>query len=242
MEWRDEGVLLSARKHGETGAILEAFTAQHGRHSGLMQGGASRKNAALRQPGAQLSLTWRARLEGRLGVYRAEPIKGRAAAVFDDPLALAALSSACALLSTFLPEREPQPELYPVTLKMFDALAAGGNWTGVYAVWELELLKALGYGLDLESCAATGATQELIWVSPKSGRAVSRSAGEPYADRLLPLPQAFRLHEPLGAEDFAASLRLTGHFLTRWPVAALGLEAAPAARGRLQKLSERAVL
>lgn len=240
MDWRDDGVLLSTRRHGETGAILDVFTAEHGRHLGLLHGGASRKKAPWLQPGAQLSLQWRARLDAHLGTFRAEPIKGRAAGVFDDPIALAALSSACALLSAFLPERAPEPGLYPSTLELFDAFAAPERWPALYASWELALLDALGYGLDLETCAVTGASQELVWVSPKSGRAVSRAAGAPYADRLLPLPRALRLGEAGAPDDFAAALRLTGHFWSRRVAPAVGLDGAPPARRRLAALADRA--
>lgn len=237
VEWRDVGILLQARPHGESGAILEVFAAERGRHRGLVHGGGARKRAAIREPGAQLDLTWRARLSDQLGTFRAEPIRSRAGALFDDPLALAALSSACALLSSFLPERDPQPELYGPTVELFDAFAAPDLWPGVYAAWELRLLETLGYGLDLSSCAATGTTQELIYVSPRSGRAVSRAAGAPYAEKLLALPPTLRLGGPAGPGEFANALRLTGHFLTERAAAAVGLDGAPAARRRLAALA-----
>ena len=216
------------------------FTAARGRCLGLVHGGASRKNAALREPGAQLSLTWRGRLEGQLGSFRAEPIKSRAGPVFDDPLALAGLSAVCALLSAFLPEREPQPTLYGPTVALLDEIAAPETWPGLYAAWELAFLETLGYGLDLSSCAATGSTQELIYVSPRSGRAVSRAAGEPYAEKLLALPTPLRLGGPCAPADFAASLALTGRFIGAWAAPAIGLEGPPAARLRLQRLAEAA--
>lgn len=240
MEWRDEGLLLSVRPHGETGAVIEVLTATRGRHLGLVRGGASRKRAAELQPGAQLALTWRARLEDHLGVFAAEPIRGRAGAILEQPLALAAMRAACAQLSAYLPEREAQAELYAPTIALFDAFADPAAWPGLYAQWELRLLETLGFGLDLSACAATGQTQELVWVSPRSGRAVSRAAGEPYAERLLELPAFLRLGGPCDPAEFAKALRLTGRFLESWAAPALGLEAPPSARARLAKLVESA--
>lgn len=250
MEWRDEGILLATRRHGESGAILEVFTARHGRHFGLMRGGGSSKQTAALQPGAQLSVTWRARLEDHLGTFRAEPAAMRAALLLDRPMALAALSAAVALLSRALPERDPQPALYAETLALFDAFSDDAAWPGLYAAWELRLLETLGVGLDLSSCAATGVTQELIHVSPRSGRAVSRAAGAPYADKLLPLPAFLRLGGPAEPDAFAAALRLTGYFLGKYAADALspggGVSGAedgpPAARKRLQRLAEAAAV
>ncbi len=240
MEWRDEGILLGARRHGEANAILDVFTASHGRHLGLQRGGGSPKRAADLQPGAQLSLTWRARLEDHLGEYRADAIGHRAARLLDHPLALAALSSAAALLTATLPERDRQPELYRETLTLFDAFADESDWPGLYAAWELRLLDNMGVGLDLTTCAATGQTQELIYVSPRSGRAVSRAAGAPYAARLLPLPACLRLGGPADPVDFANALRTTGHFLARHaPDTMAQSSGSPPARLRLQRLAEK---
>jgi len=230
--WRDEGVLLSARRHGEADAIIEALTAAHGRHAGVVKGGGGRRLAQL-QPGTQIALEWRARLAEHLGTVRVEPVRDRAGAIMADADALAALSSAAALLCAFLPEREPCAALYARTVALMDALAAGGAWGAAYARWELDLLATLGFGLDLSSCAATGATGALVWVSPRTGRAVSAAAGAPYADRLLALPP-FLLGEGAAAPgDLAAALRLTGWFLDRWAAPAFGLETAPPARARL---------
>lgn len=241
MEWRDEGLLLAARPHGETSMIAEVLTAERGRHLGLVRGGASKRRAAEMQPGAQLSVQWRGRLDDHLGVMRVEPIRLRAGAVLDDPLALAAMRAACAQLCAYLSEREPQPGLYAPTIRLFDAFSQPETWPALYAQWELTLLETLGFGLDLSSCAATGQTQELVWVSPKSGRAVSRGAGAPYADKLLALPAFLRLGgpAPAPAADFAAALRLTSHFLSHWAAPALELEGPPAARARLADLAER---
>jgi DNA repair protein RecO (recombination protein O) len=175
IRWRDEGLLLAVRRHGEGAAILEVFTEAHGRHAGVAPGGGSRRQAPLLQPGAQLSVEWSARLEGHIGSWRAEPIRSRAAALMGDRAVLAAMGAVAALILAFLPEREPHPALYARTVALADALGDDPDWPALYALWELALLSELGFGLDLSCCAATGATQELIYVSPKSGRAVSSS-------------------------------------------------------------------
>ncbi|MFO7854966.1 MAG: DNA repair protein RecO [Paracoccaceae bacterium] len=234
MRWRDEGLLLSVRRHGEGAAILEVFTEGHGRHAGVAPGGGSRRQAPLLQPGAQLSVEWSARLEAHIGSWRAEPLRSRAAALMGDRAALAAMGSVAALSLAFLPEREPHPALYARTVALADALGEDPDWPALYALWELALLSELGFGLDLSRCAATGTTEGLAWVSPKSGRAVSREAGAPWAARLLPLPRLF-----LGegeAPDVAAALRVTGHFLDARAAPAFGLERAPEARARLVRL------
>jgi DNA repair protein RecO (recombination protein O) len=231
--WRDEGVLLSTRRHGEGAAILEVFTPRHGRHLGVMHGGGSRRMAPVLQPGAQLSVEWRARLPDHIGSFRAEPIRSRADAIMSDPKALAAMVSAAALLRMCVPEREPLPELYGATLELMEALGTDPRWAELYAGWELGLLAELGFGLDLSRCVVTGAMQELIWVSPKSGRAVCRAAGAPYADKLLALPGFLR---GVDGGSPADGLRLTGHFLRAWALPALGHAKLPDARGRLQDL------
>lgn len=238
MEWRDEGILIATAPHGEGGLILDVFTAEHGRRKGLLPGGASRRRAAEMQIGAQLALQWRARLESQLGRFQAEATRMRAGFVLEDALALAALSSAAALIETFVPESDPQPALYQESLRLFNAIADRRDWREAYARWELLLLAELGYGLDLSACAATGGAQDLIYVSPRSGRAVSREAGAPYRDKLLPLPGFLQLDgAPASARDFAEALRTTGFFLDRRAGPALGFEKLPNARERLARLA-----
>jgi DNA repair protein RecO (recombination protein O) len=231
--WREEGVVLAARRHGEHDAILDALTAGRGRVAAVVKGGAGRRLGPVLQPGQQVALEGRARLDEHLGVARVEPVAGRAGRIMAEPDALAALSSAAALLCAYLPEREPEPALYAATIALFDALAEGEGWAEFYARWELDLLTTLGFGLDLSACAATGATADLVWVSPKTGRAVSRAAGAPWAARLLPLPGFLAGQGPVDADSIAAALRLTGFFLDRHVAAAFGAEAAPPARARL---------
>ncbi|MEQ9145051.1 MAG: DNA repair protein RecO [Parvibaculaceae bacterium] len=216
MEWRDEGVVLAVRTHGETSAIVELFTANHGRHAGLVRGGTSRRMKPVLQPGNSVTVSWRARLPEHLGNFTLDLDRARAGVLMDDPLSLAALSGACAVVSA-LPEREAHPALYDAFLVLLDTLEQKDVWPAVFVRFELGLLQELGFGLDLTRCAATGAREELAYVSPRTGRAVSRIAGEPYKDRLYRLP-AFLVGGRVAEadpEDVAEGLRLTGHFLER---------------------------
>ncbi|PWE32498.1 DNA repair protein RecO [Maritimibacter sp. 55A14] len=233
MEWRDEGVLLSLRKHGETAAIIEVFTERHGRHAGVVRGAMSRRLAPLLQPGAQLALEWRARLEDHLGSYRVEPVKSRAGAVLGDRRALAGLSAVCALLDFTLPEREPHPDLYRRSVALLDALGAGRDWPLDYLRWEMRLLEEMGFGLDLSCCAVTGATEGLAYVSPRTGRAVSRAGAGEWQERLLPLPPELAGGGSGSRQNLLAGFALTGHFLESWLAPALGDRPLPGARGRL---------
>lgn len=236
MEWREEGVLLSTRPHGESAAIIEVFTAGHGLHAGMVHGGQSRRMAPLLQPGAQLDLSWRARLDDHIGAFSFDPVRGRAAALMQDRRALAALTAVCALLRHALPEREPHPGLYAATLALMDALAAPG-WEGDYLRWELRLLEEVGFGLDLSRCAVTGGRDDLAYVSPRSGRAVSRAGAGDWADRLLPLPACLCGQGPATPADLAEGLLTTGAFLVRF-AETLG-RPLPAARMRLVTLLSR---
>ena len=238
MDWRDEGALLAVRRHGESAAIIEVFTATHGRHAGVVRGGASRKIAPLLQPGAQLDLAWHARLEDHIGSFTVEPLRSRAG-LLSDRLALAALNAVCALLHMALPVREPHPGLYGATVALLDRLGEGPDWMLVYLRWELTLLEDLGYGLDLSSCAVTGARDDLAFVSPKSGRAVSCGAAGDWADRLLPLPPCLLGQGPASPADVAAALRTTGHFLEHRLFPDLGTRPMPEARRRLAAMVAR---
>ena len=227
MEWSDEGLVLSARRHGENGAIATLLTREHGRHSGLARGAHGRTSRGLYQPGNHVSARWRGRLSEHLGNWTCELIAGYAAATMDDPGRLTALSSACAMLEAALPEREPAPRVYADTLVFIAALAEedgrSRRWPATYARWELQLLADLGFGLDLSACAATGATDDLVFVSPRSGRSVSATAGAPYRDKLLALPEFLMrpatepadATAPAAAAAVNAALRLTGYFLDR---------------------------
>jgi DNA repair protein RecO (recombination protein O) len=215
MEWRDEGVLLSVQPHGESAAIIEVFTAAHGRHAGVVRGGTGRRLAPVLQVGAQLDLTWRARLDSHIGTFTVEPLRARTA-VLSDRLALAGLSAVCALTRTALPARDPHPELWSGTVDLLDRIVAEANWPAAYLVWEVGLLDELGFGLDLARCAVTGAAEDLAYVSPRTGRAVSRAAAKGWEDRLLPLPDCLRGGAAgIGDPGLLQGLAVTGHFLTR---------------------------
>lgn len=236
MEWRAEGLLLQRRKHGENAAIIEVFTEDWGRHAGIVRGGASRKMAATLQPGTQVDVTWRARLEDHLGAFTAEPLASRAY-LMNDRKTLAGLNAMTALLSFALPEREPHPALYRQTLTVLEMMD-GDFWPLAYVRWELSLLEELGFGLDLTSCAVSGANDALIYISPRSGRAVAASAAGEWADKLLPLSPAL-IGEGGTPEDVRDGLRVTGHFLKKRLAPALGAKPLPEARDRLIQLLER---
>lgn len=235
MQWQDEGILLAASRHGETAAIAEIFTAAHGRHAGVVHGGAGRRLAPILQAGNRLAVTWSARLEEHVGTFRVEPLEsGIAAAILDNPAALAALGSVAALIIAVLPERDPHPRLYASTRSLAAALGTAPDWPARYALWELELLAELGFGLDLTTCAVTGRRDGLAFVSPRSGRAVSRDGAGAWADRLLPLPSFLRggWSDPPHGAEVSAALALTGHFLEARVAPGLRRETLPDARAR----------
>lgn len=234
MEWREEGVLLSVRHHGENAAIIEVFTRDHGRHAGVVRGGAGRRLSPILQPGAQLDLSWRARLEEHLGAFTVEPIRARAAGVLGDRAALAGLSAVTALLGFALPERAAYPGLYARSLTVLDLIEAGSpHWPLAYLRWELALLDEMGFGLDLTSCAATGTEEGLAYVSPRSGRAVSVAGAGDWAPKLLPLPPCLMGEPPESRGELLQGFETTGHFLDHQLRASLGEKPLPGARARL---------
>ena len=219
MEWSDEGIILGVRRHGESAAIVELLTREHGRHLGMVRGGASSRMRPLLQPGNSVLASWRARLDEHLGYYQVEATKMRAATLLASSHAVYGVTH-LASLARLLPERDPHEEIYQrliLTLDDFDDL---GIAAAHLIRFELAILAELGFGLDLSACAATGATTELIYVSPKSGSAVSRSAGEPWRDRLLRLPPFLRDDEAesgsgWSGQDLFDGFELTGRFLLR---------------------------
>lgn len=231
MDWTDRGIVLSARKHGETSLIVQLLTERHGRHAGLVRGGTASRVRGLYQPGNLLSAHWRARLAEHLGNYTCEMVTSSAATLFDNGGKLAALSSAAALAEATLPEREPHEDVFRSFSALIAALAAP-DWPPAYVRFELRLLASLGFGLDLARCAATGTNDNLAFVSPKTGRAVSLSAGEAWRDKLLALPR-FLLADTVPAPgEVGQGLALTGYFLERHVFAPHGKK-LPAARVRL---------
>ena len=232
MEWRAEGILLAVRRHGESGAIIEVFTEMHGRHAGIVRGGASRKLAPVLQPGTQLDATWRARLEEHLGTFTVEPVMSRAH-LMADRKTLAGLNAMAAVLSFALPEREVHGALYRQTLTVLEMMDDGPYWPLAYLRWELSLLEELGFGLDLETCAVSGTRDGLTFISPKSGRAVAKGSAGEWSDKLLPLSPALVGQGNGSVQDIRDGLRVTGHFLRTWLAPSLGNRPVPAARQRL---------
>jgi DNA repair protein RecO (recombination protein O) len=220
MEWSDQGIVLSSRPHSETGVIASLLTREHGRHAGFVPGGISRKTRPVWQPGNVVEVAWRAKVAEQLGNYTAEVRESHAARVLDDPMELAGLAAACAVVDAALPEREPHPAMYEGFHAFLSVLGHEG-WPAIYVRLELGLLQELGFGLDLEKCALTGATEDLAFVSPKTGRAVSRAAAEPYRDKLIALPGFLSTGGlPADAAELRQGLDLTGFFIERhvfWP-------------------------
>lgn len=233
MQWSDEGIVLSVKPHGETAAIVDLWTRAHGRHMGLVHGGRSRRLRPVLQPGNHIDAEWKARLVDQLGSMSVEMRRAFAAEAMDDAQALMALSS-ITTLTRLLPERDPHPNLYEITLFVLGFLNDATVWPALLVRWEMALLDELGFGLDLSQCAATGSNDQLIYVSPKSGRAVSASAGEPYRDKLLALPQ-FLTKQRSGAvttQDVSLGFALTGHFIEKHLLLPRG-ETLPQSRARL---------
>ncbi|HEX4118831.1 MAG TPA: DNA repair protein RecO [Rhizomicrobium sp.] len=241
MEWSDDAIVLSSRPHGETGAILELLTRDHGRHAGLVRGGASRRVKPALQPGNSVHVHWRARLEEHLGSFICELARARAGELMDSRERLAGLNAFTAITSAAMPEREAHAAVFLGGEVLLDAMMAedAAHWMTLYIRWEVGLLEALGFGLDLSECAATGATTGLTYVSPKSGRAVSRDGAGIYAARLFALP-AFLLDtaacEPT-PQEIASGLALTGHFLLERVLQPHGKQMPPA-RLRLDALAD----
>lgn len=233
IEWRDEGVLLAVRKHGENAVIIDVLTQSHGRHAGVVRGGAGRKQAPVLQPGAQLDLVWKARLEEHLGSFTVEPLRSRAAQVMTDPLALAGLSSTVGLLCFSLPEREIYPKLYTISVNLLDLMCVTDAWPLAYLQWEIQLLEMLGFGLDLSRCAVSGGIDDLTYISPKTGRAVAAHHAGEWKTRLLPLVPCMRGEGNAENNEISEGLRTTGHFLEKWLAPSLGDRPLPVARQRL---------
>jgi DNA repair protein RecO (recombination protein O) len=218
MEWTDDGIVLGVRRHGESSAIVELLTRDHGRHLGLVRGGASSRMRPLLQPGNGVRAVWRARLDEHLGTYAIEGLRLRAAGLLASSHAVYGVTH-LASLARLLPERDPHLDIYEMLERTLDDFDDVGEAAVHLVRFELAMLAELGFGLDLENCAATGATSDLVYVSPKSGGAVSRTAGEPWRDRLFRLP-VFLRHGEAGsngwsAQDLQDGFRLTGWFLMR---------------------------
>lgn len=234
MQWSDEGLVLASRRQGERALVVQLLTREHGRYAGLLRGGQSARARAQWQIGNRLQVTWRARLAEHLGSLTGELIDSHAGRLLDDRVRLAALASAAALAAWSLPERAPHPRAFLGFNALIGALDEDDRWAVAYVEWEMALLEELGFGLDLTRCAATGTTEKLVYVSPRSGQAVSEEAGAPYRAKLFRLPAFLRLDHD-GARpspgDILDGLALTGFFLEQ-RVFAPHRHKLPAARTR----------
>lgn len=213
VSWEDQGIVLAVRPFGEHDAILTLLSEGQGRHAGIVKGGAGKSARGLLQPGNLVKAWWRARLDEQLGTFTLELSRPFAASAMTEAAALAGLASLCAMIDATLPEREAHGAVFRHTLHLLEHLGAEG-WEAEYVLWELALLRDMGYGLDLSTCAATGTTEDLVYVSPRSGRAVSRAAGQPYGARLFALPAFLRDDNirPDGPFEIAQGLALTEYF------------------------------
>jgi len=241
LDWREDGMLLSVRAHGESSTIATVFTREHGVHSGIIRGGQSRKMAPILQSGAQLDITWRARLADHIGAFTVEPVRSRAATVMGSRMALAGAGAVVGLLQYGLPERQSHSEFYDQTLPLMDLLGEQSVWPLAYLQWEMAFLGELGFALELGHCAVTGATAGLVYISPKSGRAVSKAGAGDWADRMLPLVPCMIGEGEAEDADILAALETTGYFLkTRLAEGQVG-KPLPDARDRfLSVLRKRA--
>lgn len=237
MEFEDEAFVLAVRNHGESGAIIEALTRTHGKWAAHVAGGGSRRMAPLMQPGGRVAMRYRARLADQLGSSTLEPVGEGPSTLFDDPAALSALTSACAILAAALPEREPNPGSFLALEALFSSLRAPQVWPAVMVRFEAGLLEALGFGLDLSRCAVTGDVDDLAFVSPRTGRAVSAAAGEAYRERLLRLPPfMISAQQVLEAGDVGDGLVITGRFLQKFVFDLMDRPLPPARQRFIERL------
>ena len=231
MEWREKAIVLGAKRHGETSAIVEVLTRDHGRHAGLVRSGRSRRMRPVLQQGNIVEVAWRARLAEHLGSFTIEPVALNAALVMDEPMRLAGLTTLTSLCG-LLPEREPHADIYDATGLVLSNIENDGVWPAMLVRWEAGLLDCLGFGLDLSQCASSGQTDDLIYVSPKSGRAVGAQAGEPYKTRMLALPGFLLGSGTTSTNDLINGFALTGYFLKRHLTGPRGID-LPDSRERL---------
>ena len=240
MDWESEGYIVSVRKHGESSAIIDVLTPDQGRHAGLVRGGNSRRQRPVIEIGNKVQVQWRARLSEHLGNFTIEPLQLNAATLMHDRTSLVGLNAVCAMAKTVLPERQAFPQVYAAFDVLIENMGDADIWPALYVRWEMGVLAALGYGLDLSACASTGANDNLTHVSPRSGRAVSASAAEPYLDKLLRLPPFMRGERGLSPQDIHDGLNLTGFFLetrVQWGINQTLPEARAAMGERLHGLT-----
>ena len=219
MNWTDEGLLLSVNPHGEKSAIIQVLTRTKGLHAGIIQNAFSRKMSSTLQPGSQLHLNWSSRLEEHLGSYKVDLLKTRADIFLGNKLALDVFNSLSSLCISILAERDPMPEFYKITVKFLDQIVNQEKWEFLYLDWELQLLISIGYGLDLKKCVATGTTDNLFYISPKSGKAVCKEKGLKYDKKLLRFPDILKdkkKDNEFSRSELVIGLSVTGFFLKKW--------------------------
>lgn len=235
MQWQDRAIILGVKRHGETSVIAEMMTRERGRHLGMVRSGRSRSMQPVLQPGNEVEVTWRARLDEHLGEFRVEPLTLRAARLMETATAVYGVQAMGALLR-LLPERDPHPHLFEALEVILDNLHNAADAGELFVRFELSVLNDLGFGLDLNECAATGSRTDLVYVSPKSGRAVSRDAGAPWADKMLALPPFLSTSQNRAADhdSLNAAFRLTAFFLHRHVYEPRGVEASSARDGFVQ--------
>jgi DNA repair protein RecO (recombination protein O) len=248
MHWLDDAIILSARKYGENSVILQVLTRDHGRSSGMVRGGTGKRLRGLLQPGNEVGVKWQGRLSEQLGNFTVEAKASHGTLLFDQPLSLAASSALLALLEKVLPEKEVHSSLFEVSKLVLMSLSEDvEHWGPLFVRWELGVLAELGYGLDLTECIATGSSEDLIYVSPKSGCAVSEGAGLPYRDKLLKLPEFLKnnnssANNKVLLTDICAGFDLTGYFIRKNLMPHYSEEALPARerlRVKLATLADR---
>jgi len=242
MEWVDQGIVLGVRRHGESSVIAELLTQAHGRHLGLVRGGAGTRLRPVLQPGNTVHAVWRARLDEHLGLYQIEVTRSRSAALLGASHAVFGVTH-LASLARLLPERAPHREIYDLLERTLDDFDDAGEAAVHLVRFELAMLAELGFGLDLSACAATGAITDLIYVSPKSGAAVSREAGAPWHDRLFRLPAFLQARDGVNGwtqRDLLDGFELTGHFLLRHVLEPRGLSHSDARAGFIAALNRHA--
>lgn len=235
MQWTDQAIVLSTRKFSEHSGIVSTFTLDHGRAKGLVRQVSSRTNRGIYQISNKITATWQARLPEQLGFFKAELIQPVAAICLSEPLKLLGLASTCALLDSTLAEHEAHPHLYHAIIELFNHMLSSQEWLSSYIKFEILLLEELGFQLELEQCGATGQLDELIYVSPKTGRAISQSAGAPYKDKLLHLPAFLTSNgqnQPIKSLDIKNGLELGAYFLNKYVLAPHAMS-MPSARTRL---------
>ena len=238
MEWQDDGIVLAARRHGENDMLAILLTFEHGKHAGLVRGGAGKRLRPILDAGNRVDCRWRARLADHLGNYQIELVANQSARLFDNPMALAALAAACSVLDFSLPERDPHPRLFAALLRFLEIVSNEEAWPSAYTRFELLLLAELGFALDLEQCAVTGTKQDLAFVSPRTGRAVSTEGAGEFASKLLVLPKYLTGDAEPDNLQIAQGLRLAGFFLYRHVFEPTN-RPVPPARDRLVELWQR---